>query len=93
MSEDKYQDQIAYFKARLMLVILLMAGVLVGEGLWVWQKYKVSQQGAAIGRTRFRLQRQKFDELWNDLKTKTVPVELEGEIRYGGEVGKLEPFE
>jgi len=93
MSEDKYQDQIAYFKARLMLVILLMAGVLVGESLWIWQRYRASQNNGVIGRSRFKLQREEFDKLWGDLKAKTVPVELEEEIRYGGEVGKLEPFE
>lgn len=93
MNKEKYKDQIAYYKNRVMLVVGLVVVLLLGELLMVWQWYQKGRRQVKLAGIRFNLKREKFDELWEDLTEKTVEVELEQEIRYGGDIGKLEPFE
>jgi len=93
MNKEKYKDQIAYYKNRVMLLVGLVVVLLVGELLMVWQWYQKGRKQVRLAGIRFNLKREEFDELWEDLTEKTVEVELEQEIRYGGDIGKLEPFE
>lgn len=93
MNNEKYKDQIAYYKARVMLVIGLVVVLVIGEGLMVWQWYGKEKKKIGAVKTGFSLERGEFDKLWKSLTEKTIEVELRQEIRYGGDVGKLEPFE
>lgn len=92
MNKDIYKDQITYFKAKLGLLGLLLAAFLIGEFLVGWREYQLSRTQKA-GEAELTIARQKFDELWQKLTLRTVPVELESEIRYGENIGKLEPFD
>lgn len=92
MNKDIYKDQIAYFKAKLGLLSLLLAAFLIGEFLVGWREYQLNRTQKAA-EAELTITRQKFDELWQKLTQRTVPVELESEIRYGENIGKLEPFD
>lgn len=92
MNKDIYKDQIAYFKAKLGLLSLLLAAFLIGELLVGWREYQLNRTQKAA-EAELTIARQKFDELWQKLTQRTVPVELENEIRYGENIGKLEPFD
>ena len=93
MNEDNLKHQIAYVKARLSLVIGLMVVFVVMMGLMAWREYKEGEKRAMNMKGEFVIEREKFKKLWSELIEKTNPVELEQEIRYGEDIGKLEPFE
>jgi len=92
MNKDIYKDQIAYLKARIGFLSLLLAAFLIGELIIGWREYRLSKQ-PAVKEAEMAIDRQKFSELWQELKQRTIPVELEGKVRYGENIGKLEPFD
>ncbi len=93
MNEDNLKHQIAYVKARLSLVTGLMVVFVMMIGLMVWREYSQEEKRVTNMKKEFVIEREKFKKLWSELIEKTNPVELEQEIRYGEDIGKLEPFE
>ena len=87
-----FKAQITNQRAKLILVIGFLAVVLAGEALVVWNWYRQSKTPIA-SEERLMLKQTEFEKLWQQLKEKTVTVETGTEIRYGEEVGKLEPFD
>ena len=85
--KEQYKDQIKIYKSRLVLTVgltLMFVGlVVVILGRWYQEGNKSQMEGGGV-----KLKTEGFNNLWGNLKKKTVPVELESEIRYGGEGGK-----
>jgi len=92
MNKDIYKNQIKYFKTKLSLLIFMGVVFLVLEVVFFWQEYKISRQELEK-KTGIRIEREKMDKLWKELNEKTVKVELDQEILYVENRGKLEPFE
>ena len=92
MSKNIFKDQISYYKARIGLLGLLAAAFLIGELIVGWREYRLSKQ-PVIQESEFMIEREKFSQVWEELKQRTIPVELEDKIRYGENIGKLEPFD
>jgi hypothetical protein len=87
------KDKIIYYRTRLWLIVGLILALVIGEFLMYRQWYLKSGDEMGLKPAGFSLERKEFDRLWKSLTEKTVEVELSQEIRYGEDIGKLEPFE
>lgn len=93
MNETELKNQTKYAKARLGLMIgMTMAFVLI-MALLIWREYSLMRKKIMNVSVGFKIERVEFEKLWLKLTEKTKPVEVTSKIRYGGDIGKLEPFE
>jgi len=93
MNITDLKDKIVYYRTRLWLIIGLISALVIGQFLMYWQWYFKIGKEIVLKPASFNLERKEFDRLWKNLTEKTVEVELNQEIRYGEDIGKLEPFE
>jgi len=93
MNNTNFKDKIVYYKTRLWLIIGLTLALLIGEFLLYGQWYLKDEKEMNLTTSGFNLKREEFNKLWQSLTEKTVEVELDSKIRYGEDIGKLEPFE
>jgi len=93
MNSVNFKDKIVYYRTRLWLIIGLTLALLISEFLLYGQWYLKNQKDMGLVTGGFSLKREEFNKLWQSLTEKTVEVELDSKIRYGEDIGKLEPFE
>jgi len=86
------QEKIASYKTKLGLAISLIFIFLLIESLIIFRWYQ-SNKIIQIQEDSFKIQDSQFNNLWQQLQEKAASVELSEKIRYGEDIGKLEPFD
>jgi len=90
-NQQDQQEKITSYKTKLGLVISLIFIFLLAQSLIIFRWYK-SNRIVQVQESSFKIQDSQFNQLWQQLQEKTVSVELNEKIRYGEDIGKLEPF-
>jgi len=86
------QEKITSYKTKLGLVISLIFIFLLIQSLIIFRWYQFNKI-TQIKESSFKIQDSQFNNLWQQLQDKAESVELNEKIRYGEDIGKLEPFD
>lgn len=87
------ETKIALYRTLLGFVLSFTLISIIGIGITLFRWHRKSQLPIALEEKEAKLLETEFEQLEQEIKQKTIPLESKIEIMYGKDIGRLEPFQ